>query len=221
MILISATPSPFARKVRIALLEKKLVFETRNEVPWHEDSQTGLYNPLEQLPILLVPGEEPLFDSTYILDWLERRYPTPPLRPLSPVAALEAKRVQVIAEGVMNATVQLFWEVQRREMSVEWATRQLRKVRNGLAYLDQKVSGRRYVVGGAFSHADIAIISMLGMQDMVVESGAITAWQGLDPTVEHWAKLHAYLRGYEAYHRARPSVRATAPFMFDLTEKIV
>jgi glutathione S-transferase len=54
MKLISATPSPYARKVRIALVEKGLPFELVTEVPWNEDTRTPLYNPLEKLPILLL-----------------------------------------------------------------------------------------------------------------------------------------------------------------------
>ena len=46
MILISATPSPFARKVRIALMEKGVPFTLQNEVPWHADTQTSRHNPL-------------------------------------------------------------------------------------------------------------------------------------------------------------------------------
>lgn len=64
MILISATPSPFARKVRIALLEKGVPFTLQNEVPWHADTLTGLYNPLEQLPVLIPDNGQPVFEST-------------------------------------------------------------------------------------------------------------------------------------------------------------
>ena len=53
MILISASPSPFARKVRMALIEKGIAFTVQNEVPWHADSSTPRYNPLEQLPVLI------------------------------------------------------------------------------------------------------------------------------------------------------------------------
>ncbi|MDE2283666.1 MAG: glutathione S-transferase N-terminal domain-containing protein [Hyphomicrobiales bacterium] len=52
--LISATPSPFARKVRIALHEKGLPFELLTEVPWDKSTSTPRYNPLEKLPILIL-----------------------------------------------------------------------------------------------------------------------------------------------------------------------
>ena len=52
--LISATPSPYARKVRIALAEKGLAFELLTEVPWDSTTSTPQYNPLEKLPVLIL-----------------------------------------------------------------------------------------------------------------------------------------------------------------------
>jgi len=79
LILISATPSPFARMNRIALALKDIPFELRNEIPWQSkyrsnpacrqslialpgETQTPKYNPLEKLPILLFQdGREPVY----------------------------------------------------------------------------------------------------------------------------------------------------------------
>lgn len=221
MILISATPSPFARKVRIALLEKGVPFTLQNEVPWHADTRTGLYNPLEQLPVLIPENGQPVFESTYLMDWLEHHYPQPPMLPDDPAAALEAKLVQVIAEGVMDATVQLFWEMQRERISAEWAPRQLRKVKGGLSDLDRRAGGREFMVGERFGLADIAVIALLGMQDTVIENGLLPIWQTFAPDMAPWRELYPNLTRFEALHRDRPSVRETAPFMFDLTEKVV
>ena len=54
MKLLSATPSPYARKVRIALIEKALPFELLTEVPWNAGASTPKYNPLETLPVLIL-----------------------------------------------------------------------------------------------------------------------------------------------------------------------
>ena len=53
--LLSATPSPYARKVRIQLAEKGIPFELITEVPWNTDTVTPQYNPLEKLPVLIEP----------------------------------------------------------------------------------------------------------------------------------------------------------------------
>ena len=221
MILISATPSPFARKVRIALLEKGIAFETRNEVPWHADTATPHYNPLEQLPVLIPDDGEPLYESTFILEWLEHEHPQPPLLPEDAAGRFLAKRIQVIAEGVMDATVQLFFERQREHPSLEWARRQLRKVYGGLHDLDQRLGDRQFFVGERFGLADIAVISVLGMQDTAHDTGMIDWWQTLDPASTTWRGRYGNLKRFEAQLRNRASVRDTAPVMFQLQEKIV
>lgn len=221
MLLISATPSPFARKVRISMIEKGIPFTIQNEVPWHADTKTPQYNPLEQLPVLVPDEGEPVFESTYIMDWLEAKYPQPSMLPDDPDAVLEAKLVHTIAEGIADATVLLFWEMQREHISAEWAKRQLRKVKGGLTDLDRRVADRQYVVGDRFGLADIAVIALLGMQDTVIESQMIPAWQKFAPDMDGWNILYPNLQRYEALHRDRPSVKQTAPFMFALAEKIV
>lgn len=221
MILISASPSPFARKVRISMIEKGIPFTIQNEIPWHADSSTPQYNPLEQLPILIPDDGTPVFESTYLMDWLEYKYPTPSMLPADPEQAMEAKLVHTIAEGVADATVLLFWEMQRESISAEWASRQLRKVKGGLTDLNRRVGNREFVVGDRFGLADIAVIALLGMQDTVIESQMIPAWQKFAPDMDAWNKLYPDLKRFEAHHRDRPSVKETAPFMFDLAEKIV
>lgn len=221
MILISATPSPFARKVRMALIEKGIAFTLQNEVPWHADTQTPRYNPLEQLPILIPDDGYPVFESTFLMDWLEHKYPEPSMLPADPERVLEAKLIHTIAEGVADATVLLFWEMQREHISTEWAQRQLRKVKGGLSHLNRRVGDREFFVDDRFGLADIAVIALLGMQDIVINTGMITAWQNFAPDMDDWNVLYPNLERFDAHHRDRPSVKQTAPFMFDLAEKIV
>lgn len=221
MILISASPSPFARKVRIALIEKGIPFTVQNEVPWHANTRTPQYNPLEQLPVLIPDEGDAVFESSYILEWLEAKYPNRAMLPDDPDAALEAKLVHTIAEGVADATVLLFWEMQREHISAEWARRQLRKVKGGLADLDRRAGNRSLMVGDRFGLADISVIALLGLQDTAIETGMIPAWQRFAPDIAEWRTLCPNLARFEALHRDRPSVRDTAPFMFDLAEKIV
>ena len=78
---ISATPSPYARKVRIALAEKGIPFELATEVPWDSTTETPAYNPLEKLPVLVLPDGRGLYKSRFILEWLEAKHPEPPLLP--------------------------------------------------------------------------------------------------------------------------------------------
>ncbi|MEJ6629746.1 MAG: glutathione S-transferase N-terminal domain-containing protein, partial [Burkholderiaceae bacterium] len=52
--LISATPSPYARKVRVALAEKNIPFDLITEVPWNQGALTEQHNPLAKLPVLML-----------------------------------------------------------------------------------------------------------------------------------------------------------------------
>jgi glutathione S-transferase len=99
--LISATPSPYARKVRIALLEKQIPFTLQTEVPWDSDTQTPHYNPLEKLPVLIDNATgNAVYESHFILEWLEVKHSQEPaLLPPDVDDRLLAKQIEVVADG--------------------------------------------------------------------------------------------------------------------------
>jgi glutathione S-transferase len=75
LTLISATPSPYARKNRIALLEKGIPFKLRTEIPWHSTTETPKYNPLEELPILIFDDcRSPIYESWFIQEYIVQKY---------------------------------------------------------------------------------------------------------------------------------------------------
>ena len=117
--LISATPSPYARKVRIALAEKGIPFELVTEVPWNSTTATPQYNPLEKLPVLVLPDGTGVYKSRYILEWIEAKHPTPPMVPDDVDERLFARKVEVVADGVCDALVLLFWERHRPRGAAE------------------------------------------------------------------------------------------------------
>ena len=95
--LVNAGPSPFGRKVAIALVEKGLPYEVRYDLPWGEGTCTPEFSPLEQLPILVTETGEHIYDSAYIVDWLEQRYPQPALLPAQLEQRLEAQQRRLLA----------------------------------------------------------------------------------------------------------------------------
>lgn len=126
--LISATPSPYARKVRIALQEKHLPFELKTEVPWDHTTETPQYNPLEKLPVLVFnDGRPAIYESHYILEHLEAKHPEPSLLPsLDQIDdRLLVKQIEVVADGICDALVLAFFEKQRDEgkQSKPWLDR--------------------------------------------------------------------------------------------------
>lgn len=167
--LISATPSPYARKVRIALAEKNLPFVLQTEVPWDADTQTPQWNPLEKLPVLILEdGKTAVYESSYILEWLEAKYPDPPLLPSSDQvdARLLDKQIQVVADGICDALVLAFFEKMREsdKQSQPWIDRQMRKVDGGLKALAKWAEQKqgKYLLGGNLGLADIAVGSVCG-----------------------------------------------------------
>ena len=77
MKIIIATPSPYARKIRVILREKDIDFEEIIDVPWNTNTLTGGINPLGKVPILLSDAHEPLFDSKLIAQYLDDYKPNP------------------------------------------------------------------------------------------------------------------------------------------------
>lgn len=209
MRLISATPSPYARKVRIALAEKGIAFDLVTEVPWNEDTTLPLYNPLEKLPVLLLHDGTSLFESSYILEWLERRYPRPPLLPADDDGILEAKRYQVLADGVCDAFVLMFFERQRGEQaSAPWIARQKRKVEGGLTAIAASIGERPTAVRDEFGLGDIAVGSALG-------------WLRIRFPELDWPGRWPNLARYTARLEERPSFRETVPSPQTIRDRVV
>ena len=208
--LISATPSPYARKVRIALAEKGIPFELVTEVPWNSTTATPKHNPLEKLPVLIFEDGSSVYESRYILEVIEARWPAPPLVPADTRVRLDARKVEVIADGVCDATVLLFWERHRpaEQQSAEWIARQRRKVDGGLRALAEIAGDREWVVGDAFGLADIATGTVLRYLDVRFP--------------EHpWRSQYPNLVALSARLEARPSFAATVPVPQVISDKVV
>lgn len=208
--LISATPSPYARKVRIALAEKNIPFELITEVPWNNDTSVPLYNPLEKLPVLLLEDGGAVYESAYILEWLERKYPSPALLPAETDAYLEARRYMVLADGVCDAFLIYFFETLRapEHQSAPWMARQRRKVEGGIAALARDIGDRDYAVGGRLTLADISIAAPLG-------------WLAVRFPEYNWRALHPNLARYYDQLNERPSFKATEPYPQMLRDAVV
>ena len=201
MKLLSATPSPYARKVRIALIEKSLPFELVTDVPWNQDTTTGRYNPLEKLPVLILDDGTTVYESRFILEWLEIKHPQPALFPQDPDELLAARKLEVLADGVCDAFVLAFFEQRRPEAqrSQPWLERQLRKVHGGLREIARLAPTAGYCVGGRFSLGDIAVGTLLGYLKVRA------------PEID-WPREFPHLEALFQRLSERPSFRASVPY---------
>ncbi|KAI4723502.1 glutathione S-transferase domain-containing protein [Aureobasidium sp. EXF-10727] len=213
--LISATPSPYARKVRIALAEKNIPFTLQTEVPWDSTSKTPTYNPLEKLPVLILDdGNSAVYESSYILEWLEAKYPDTSLLPESKDVdkRLFARKIEVVCDGICDALVLAFFEKMREEekRSQPWIDRQMRKVEGGLKALAQWAEQKEgdFLVGNKFGLADIAVGSVCGY---LAVRWPDNGWQDTYPALKkHWQMLEA-----------RPSFKDTVPSPQTMKDKVV
>lgn len=208
--LISATPSPFARKVRIALAEKGLPFQLMTEVPWDGTTSTPQYNPLEKLPVLILEDGGSVYDSSHILEFLELKHPEPPLLPREPDGILAAKRLDVLCNGVCDALVLLFFERMRGEaqQSPQWMARQRRKIDGGVREIARLIGTRDYAVGGRFGLGDIAAATAVGYVSL------------RDPDMP-WRARYPDLAAYSDRMERRPSFQASVPVAQKMTDKVV
>lgn len=208
--LINARPSPFGRKVAIALREKGLAYTVQYDVPWGEGTCTPQYSPLEQLPILITETGENIYDSAYILDWLEAKFPAPALLPEGVDARLEAGHRRLLGERLMEVAQSLIFELTRPQPSGPWVDRQTRKIKGGLAALEELYTPAARQ-DGPLDLGDIAVATTLLGVEFAIASGLspevpVLAWRGAYPA------LTARIAALES----RPSFTATAPALMDV-----
>lgn len=208
--LISATPSPYARKVRIALAEKEIPFELITEVPWDRTTSTPQYNPLEKLPILILEDHETVYESRFIFEFLELIHPRPALLPADVEGILAARRLEVLCDGICDALVLIFFEQMRKEehRSEPWISRQRRKVDGGLREMARLVGDRCWAVGDRFSLGDIA-------------AGTVVAYLDVRFPEVPLRSLYPGLAALSDRLETRPSFRASTPVPQSITGPVV
>ena len=84
MKLIATPASPFCRKVRIVLAEKRLNYEFVIDSPGNPASHVSDFNPLGKIPVLVLDDGSTLFDSRVIVDYLDAASPASRLIPDDP-----------------------------------------------------------------------------------------------------------------------------------------
>ncbi len=207
--LISATPSPYARKVRIALAEKGIAFELLTEVPWNDTTSTPKFNPLEKLPVLILEDGSSVYESNYILQYLELKYPTPPMLPADVDGILAARKLEVLCDGVCDALVLTFFERMRGDgASTEWTARQRRKIDGGVKEMARLVGKSDWAVGDRFGLGDIAAGTVVGY--MTVRFPELP-----------WRTQYPNLAALSDRLEQRPSFKNSVPSAQKITDKIV
>jgi len=200
MKLIGSLASPYTRKVRIVLAEKKIDYDFEIDNPWKADAKAAKLNPLGKVPALLLDDGRTLFDSRVIVGFLDNASPIARLVPAENRERVEVRRWEALADGVLDAGVLARLENQRdaKLRSAPWIERQMGKVRAGLAAMDSELDDRPWCVGNGYSLADIAV-------------GVCLGWLDFRYAKMDWKKGHANLARAFAKLSERQSFADTVP----------
>jgi len=204
MKLIGATSSPYVRKVRVVMAEKKLDYQFVMEDVWAADTTIMHSNPLGKVPCLVMEGGEALFDSRVIVEYLDTLSPVGKLIPAVGRERAEVKTWEALADGVLDALVlarlEANWSGRKKgERSDAWITRQLDKTHASLKAMSQGLGDKPFCAGIYLSLADIAVGCALGYLDFRF---ADIDWRGDYPNL---AKLQEKLMQRPSFIDSRPS----------------
>jgi glutathione S-transferase len=204
MKLIGSMSSPYVRKVRIVMAEKKLDYEFVLEDVWAADTTIAQSNPLGKVPCLVMEGGEALFDSRVIVEYLDTLSPVGKLIPAVGRERAEVKTWEALADGVMDAAIlarmEAHWPGRAQgERSKAWIDRQLGKVNASVKAMSQGLGDKPYCAGIYLSLADIAVGCALGYLDFRFPD---IDWRGSYPNL---AKLQDKLMQRQSFVDSKPA----------------
>jgi glutathione S-transferase len=202
MKLIGSLTSPFVRKVRIVLAEKRLDYQFELEDVWASD-RILQSNPLGKVPCLVMEGGEAVFDSRVIVEYVDTLSPVGKLIPERGRERAEVRTWEALADGVLEALVlarlEDTWSGRREgEHCRAWVERQLGKVHASLGAMSKGLGDKPFCSGIHFSLSDIAVGCALGYLDFRF------------PDID-WRANHASLARLAEKLAQRPSFIDTLP----------
>ena len=193
MKLIGSLTSPYVRKVRIVMAEKKLDYQLVLEDVWGEDT-INKSNPLGKVPCLVLEGGEAVFDSRVIVEFMDARSPVSRLIPESSRERTEVRTWEALADGVLDALIlarmeQTWVHRSEEQRSQAWIDRQLGKVHACLEAMSKGLGDKPWCSGIHLTLADIAVGCALGYLDFRFPE---IPWRGSFPNLVKLAeKLNA------------------------------
>ena len=199
--LLGSLTSPYVRKVRIVMAEKRIDYQLELEDVWAPDTRILESNPLGKVPCLIMEDGGAVFDSRVIVEYLDGMTPVAKLIPPSGRERAEVRTWEALADGVVDALILARLEQTQRppeQQSQKWIDRQLQKVHTGIKAMSNGLGEKPWCNGHAYSLADIAVGCALGYLDFRFSH---IDWRGQYPNL---ARLNEKLA-------ARPSFVDTQP----------
>jgi glutathione S-transferase len=197
MKLFGVDASPYVRKVRIVLEEKRIPHEYVRARPSVAGSPVPEYNPLAKIPVLVTDSGKAIYDSPVIVDYLDALVPEPALIPGTLEQRIDVKRWEALGDGITDAVVLVSHDYDKVQ-TPEWHRKQRLKIERGLAAMAKELGEREFCYGSRFSLADIAAAYAVGYMDREL------------PDYE-WRRVHPNLARLAARLGERESFRKTLP----------
>lgn len=192
--------SPFARKVRLVLQEKRLDVEEHVVLDWERDERFLALNPAGEVPVLVDEKRQTVADAGTIVEYLEEVYPDPPLIGRTPAQRAEARRLAAWFDGKFHREVSapLIQEKLLKRMLAQGAP-DSRAVRAGranvhthLQYIAWLTERRKWLAGEHLSIADLTAAAHLSLVDYASD----VPWED-----------HELAKDWYARVKSRPSFR--------------
>lgn len=160
--------SPYAQKVKIALDEKGVAYEPRMPAAigsGQPDREFLKSNPRGEVPSL-IDGDVSIFDSTIILEYIEDKWPTPPLLPKSPAERANARMIEDVMDTSFEPINWGLGEIKWFKRATGERARTLESRAQAQAgglysWLTQHLGGREWFNGDNFGWADLSVVPYL------------------------------------------------------------
>lgn len=186
MKLLGSATSPYARKVRLVMLEKNIPHEYLNDPPREPGSLVPRVNPLARIPALILNDETCIFDSPVIAEYADTLNDTPILIPRNDaLARMRVKRWEALADGIIDSAVVVRTESLRpaEKQDPEISQRHNKAITQALAFAANELGGRTWCEDNAISLADLALVSALLYLDLRQPE---RDWRGTHPNLARW-----------------------------------
>ena len=182
MKLFASPTSPYARKARVMLAEKRIDHELVPTDVWDDKSELLSINPLGKVPCLLLDDGTALYDSPVIMEYLDHVTPVGQLIPEQKRQRIMAKRWEALGDGVLDAAITIVLEKRRpaQQQSPDWIARQSGKIERGLKVISDDLGDQPWCMGHSFSLADIVVGCALFYLDFRF---AEVNWRGAYPNL--------------------------------------
>ncbi len=186
MKLLGTNTSPYARKVRLALLEKNIPHEYIIDPPRDPGSSVARFNPLGRIPALILDDGTCVFDSPVIAEYVDTLNDSPVLIPRNDARArMRVKRWEALADGIVDSAVVVRTEVIRpaEKQDADIIHRHNDAISRALAYVAELLGTREWCEGNSITLADLSLVSALVYLDL---RQAERDWRGTHPNLSAW-----------------------------------